>query len=59
MPQLIVAGLVVAGGWLAMKLLKTQGERIGEALREAEKANPPKDTLERDPATGRYRPKEK
>ena len=57
MPQLIVIGAALAGGWYAWKALKREMARIDrevEAIR-----NPPSETLEHDPETNRYRLKEK
>lgn len=57
MPQLLIAGAIVAGGWYAWKALKREMRRVDrrmEAIRDR-----PSETLERDPQTGRYRPKEK
>jgi hypothetical protein len=56
MPQLLLVGLAVAGGWYAWKAIKREMERIDrevEAVRNA-----PSETLERDPETGRYRLRE-
>jgi len=55
MPQLIVIGIVLIAGWYAWKLLKREMARVGAEVEAARE--PPSETLERDPDTGRYRPK--
>jgi hypothetical protein len=54
MPQLIVVAIILVAGWYAWKLLKREMTRVGA---EVEAARKPSETLERDPDTGRYRPK--
>ena len=55
MPQFIVAGAIVVGGWMAWKALKREMARVG---REVEKMRGrPTETLTQDPQTGRYRVK--
>jgi hypothetical protein len=59
MPQLLLLGLAAAGGWYAWKTLKREMARIDDELeRERKAAARPQDTLERDPATGKYRPRQ-
>lgn len=56
MPQLIIIGAVVLGGWYAWKALKREMARVD---REVESARGrPSQTLEQDPKTGKYRPKD-
>lgn len=57
MPQLLIMGAALAGGWYCWKVLKSELARLDreeEAVRKK-----PEATLEHDPKTGRYRPKEK
>jgi hypothetical protein len=56
MAQLLIAGLVVAGGWYAWKALKREMARVDREVEAVRKK--PAETLERDPKTGRYRLKE-
>jgi hypothetical protein len=53
MPQLLIVGLAVAGGWYAWKALKREMARIDREVEAVRKK--PDETLERDPETGRYR----
>jgi hypothetical protein len=55
MPQLILVGLVLVAGWYAWKLLKREMARVEGEVQAARKR--PAETLERDPESGRYRPK--
>ena len=56
MPQFLVIGIAALGGWYAWKSLKREMARIDEELeRERKAAKRPDDTLELDPATGKYR----
>jgi hypothetical protein len=57
MPQLLIVGAAIVGGWYAWKLLKREMARIDRELESVR--DRPKETLERDPATGRYRLKDK
>ena len=57
MPQLLIVGAVLIGGWYAWKALKREMARVEREL-EAVRSRPT-DTLERDPETGRYRLKDK
>jgi hypothetical protein len=57
MPQFLIVGAVLIGGWYAWKVLKREMARVD---REVESARGrPTETLERDPKTGRFRPKDK
>ncbi len=60
MPQLIFLGLLVAGGYFAWKAIKREMARVDQELNEAKKTPSDKQgaTLELDPETGRYRPKQ-
>jgi hypothetical protein len=57
MPQLLLIGAALAGGWYAWKTLKREMARIDRQIDAVRKA--PEQTLEHDPETGRYRPKDK
>lgn len=57
MPQLLILGLLACGGWYAWKVLKREMRRVSREVDAARK--PPSQTLERDPDTGRYRPRDK
>lgn len=57
MMQLVVIGIVLVGGWYAWKALKREMARVDAEVEAAR--NRPAETLERDPETGRYRPKDK
>jgi hypothetical protein len=57
MPQFIVIGAALVGGWYAWKMLKREMARVDRELDAVRTA--PSETLERDPETGRYRLKEK
>ena len=53
MPQLLVVGAAVFGGWYVWKVFKREMARVEremDAVREV-----PPETLERDPDTGRYK----
>jgi hypothetical protein len=57
MPQFLIVGAALIGGWYAWKVLKREMARVD---REVEAARGrPTETLEQDPKTGRYRPKDK
>lgn len=56
MPQLIVIGVVLVGGWYAWKAIRREMARIDRETEAARK--PPSKTLERDPKTGRYKLKD-
>ena len=57
MPQLVVIGAVLVGGWYAWKVLKREMARVDREVEAVRK--PPRDTLTQDPETGRYRVKDK
>ena len=56
MPQLLIIGAAVLGGWYAWKALKREMARIDRAVESVRKQ--PDETLERDPETGRYKLKD-
>ena len=56
MPQLLIIGAALAGGWYAWKVLKREMARIDRET-EAVRQKPAK-TLEHDPETGRYKLKD-
>jgi hypothetical protein len=53
MPQLLLIGAAVIGGWYAWKMLKREMARVDSELDAVRKR--PAETLERDPETGRYK----
>lgn len=55
MPQLIIAAVIVVGGWYAWKVLKREMARVGRELDKAR--GQPTETLTQDPKTGRYKVK--
>ena len=57
MPQLIIIGVVLVGGWLAWKALKREMARVDNELEAVRKR--PTETLVEDPKTGKYRLKDK
>jgi hypothetical protein len=57
MPQLIIIGAVLVGGWLAWKGLKREMARVDREVEAVRKR--PTTTLEQDPRTGKYKPKDK
>jgi 3-mercaptopyruvate sulfurtransferase SseA len=57
MPQLIIIGVVLVGGWYAWKTLKREMSRVDREVEAVRKR--PSDTLEQDPKTGKYRLKDK
>jgi hypothetical protein len=57
MVQLLVIGAVLIGGWYVWKALKREMARVDTEVEAVRKR--PSETLERDPQSGRYRPKEK
>ena len=54
--QIILIGAAIAGGWYAWKKIKREMARIDREVEAVRKL--PSETLERDPQTGRYKPKE-
>lgn len=57
MPQLIIIGAVLVGGWLAWKAVKREMARVG---REIDKVRgQPTETLTQDPKTGKYKVSDK
>ena len=57
MPQLIIIGVVLVGGWVAWKALKREMARVDNELEAVRKR--PAETLVQDPETGKYRLKDK
>jgi hypothetical protein len=57
MPQLLIIGVVLIGGWYAWKVLKREMARVDRELEAVRKK--PAETLEHDPQTGRYKLKDK
>jgi hypothetical protein len=57
MVQVLIVGVVLVGGWYAWKALKREMARVDAEVEAARKL--PSETLERDPSSGRYRPKPK
>ena len=56
MPQLILIGALIAGGWIAWKALKREMARV---TREVDRARGrPTETLTQDPKTGKYKVKD-
>ena len=55
MPQLLIIGVALVGGWYAWKALKREMARIDREIEAVRKQ--PEETLEHDPQTGRYRVK--
>jgi hypothetical protein len=56
MPQFLIAGAVIVGGWYAWKVLKREMARVDREVEAVRKR--PSETLEQDPKTGRYRVKD-
>jgi len=57
MPQLLIIGVVLIGGWYVWKMLKREMARVDRELEAVRKK--PAETLEHDPKTGRYKLKDK
>jgi hypothetical protein len=57
MPQVIILGAIVVGGWMAWKALKREMARVDRELEAVRKR--PTDTLTQDPQTGRYKVRDK
>lgn len=57
MPQLLIVAAIVVGGYLAWKMLKREMARVDREVEAVRKR--PKETLQRDEDTGRYRVKDK
>jgi hypothetical protein len=53
MPQLILIGALIAGGWIAWKALKREMARVGRELDRAR--GEPTQTLTQDPKSGKYK----
>jgi hypothetical protein len=57
MPQLIVIGAVLIGGWIAWRALKREMARVSRDLDSAR--GRPTETLTQDPKTGKYKVRDK
>jgi hypothetical protein len=57
MPQLIIIGVALVGGWYAWKTLKREMARVDREVEAVRKR--PSETLVEDPETGKYRPRDK
>ena len=57
MPQLIIIGVALVGGWYAWKTLKREMARVDREVEAVRKR--PSETLVEDPKTGKYRLKDK
>lgn len=57
MPQLIIIGVALAGGWYAWKVFKREMARVDREVEAVRKR--PSETLVEDPKTGKYRLKDK
>ena len=57
MPQLIIIGVALVGGWYAWKTLKREMARVDREVEAVRKR--PSETLQLDPKTGKYRLKDK
>ena len=57
MPQLLIIGAVIIGGWFAWKALKREMARVDREVEAVRKR--PAETLVQDPETGRYKTKDK
>jgi len=60
MGQLLLIGLVALGGWYGYRFLRREMRRVGNELDKARQARDdrPTETLELDPKSGRYRPRQ-
>jgi hypothetical protein len=57
MPQLLIIGAALVGGWYAWKALKREMARVDREVEAVRKR--PSETLERDAQTGRYKLRDK
>jgi hypothetical protein len=57
MPQLIIIGVALVGGWYAWKTLKREMARVDREVEAVRKR--PTETLQQDPKTGKYRLRDK
>jgi hypothetical protein len=57
MPQLLIIAAVIVGGYFLWKVLKREMARVDREVESVRKR--PKETLQRDEETGRYRVKGK
>jgi hypothetical protein len=51
-PQLLIIGAALVGGWYAWKALKREMARVDREVEAVR--SPPSETLKRDERTGRY-----
>ncbi len=60
MPQLLLMAAVAVGGFYAYKLVKREINRVGAELAKTRQTSvqKPRETLEQDPQTGRYKPRD-
>ncbi|HMB46754.1 MAG TPA: hypothetical protein VKN63_00610 [Afifellaceae bacterium] len=60
MPQLIFLALLAVGGYYAVKVVRREMARVDREVKKArdDETAKPETTLEQDPETGRYRPKQ-
>jgi hypothetical protein len=60
MGQIILLGLAAIGGYYVYKAVRREFDRVGGELKKSRDAatGKPTETLELDPKTGRYRPKQ-
>jgi hypothetical protein len=57
MPQLIIIGVALVGGWYAWKMFKREMARVDREVEAVRKR--PSETLVQDPKTGKYRVRDK
>jgi hypothetical protein len=57
MPQLLIVAAVIVGGYFLWKVFKREMARVDREVEAVRKQ--PKETLQRDEETGRYRVKDK
>jgi hypothetical protein len=55
-PQLLIIGAALVGGWYAWKVIKREMARVDREVEAVR--SPPSETLKRDETTGRYTLKE-
>lgn len=55
MPQFLIIGAALVGGWAAWKVLKREMARVDREVEAVRKR--PTETLQQDPETGRYTPR--
>jgi hypothetical protein len=57
MPQLLIVGAVLVGGWYAWKVVRREMARVSREVEAVRKS--PTETLTRDPQTGKYKVQDK